>query len=366
MSKSLKPINMRKKNNYLIWEEIEGQKLIANTIGKKFLSIEKELSKFFKDYEKLFFLGCGSSYHVGIIANFLHDFLTDKKSYYVHSSDFMFFTRAYINKKSKNNNIYLLLSRTGHTTETVIASKILKQKGLNSISISSISDGDLIKNSKYPIILNNLKEEGITATKSVVGFTIFILYLMFLITNKLNLLENFIDNNNTFYNSFYEYASIIEKIILKNNFNKFVFLGSGPYYGVAREAELKVKEMSLSNTEAFQTLEYRHGHKSVINSDTLIIFLISNIGTDYELKVAQEFKELGASTLLIGDRISKSKRLGNYGYLIDIDLGVEDTFKTVFYQLFGQLIGYYQAIKKGIDPTNPKNLDYYVTIDLEQ
>ena len=123
--------------------------------------------------------------------------------------------------------------------------------------------------------------------------------------------------------------------------------------------------MSLSNTEAFQTLEYRHGHKSVINSDTLIIFLISNIGIDYELKVAQEFKELGANTLLIGDRISKSKRLGNYDYLIDIDLGVEDTFKTVFYQLFGQLIGYYQAIKKGIDPTKPKNLDYYVTINLE-
>lgn len=365
MSKNLKLVNMTKKSNYLIWEEIEGQKSIANSIFEKFLSIKKELSKFFKDYERLFFIGCGSSYHVSIIGNFLHDFLTDKKSYYVHSSDFMFFTRAYINKKPKNNDIFLLLSRSSHTTETVITSKILKQNGLDSISISSISDGDLIKNSKYPIILNNLKEEAITATKSVVGSTMFILYLTFLLANKFNLSKNFIDNSNTFYSSFYDYASIIEKIILKNNFNKFVFLGSGPYYGVAREAELKVKEMSLSNTEAFQTLEYRHGHKSVINSDTLIIFLISNIGIDYELKVAQEFKELGANTLLIGDRISKSKRLGNYDYLIDIDLGVEDTFKTVFYQLFGQLIGYYQAIKKGIDPTKPKNLDYYVTINLE-
>lgn len=356
---------MSKNNNYLIWKEIEDQKTISNAIVENFLSNQKELSKFYKDYETLFYLGCGSSYHVGIIGNFLHDFLTEKKSYYVHSSDFMFFERAYINKKSKNNDIYLLLSRTGHTTETVIASKILKQKGLNSISISSMSDGGLIKNSKYPIILKNLKEEAVTATKSVVGFTIFVLYLTYLLANKLHLLKNFIGNSNTFYSSFYDYASIIEKIILKNNFKKYVFLGSGPNYGVAREAELKVKEMSLSNTEAFQTLEYRHGHKSVINSDTLIIFLISNICADYELKVAQEFKELGARTLLIGDRISKSRRLGNYDYLIDIDLGVEDTFKTVFYQLFGQLIGYYQAIKKGIDPTNPKNLDYCVTINLE-
>ena len=91
MLKNLKLTNMRKKNNYLIWKEIEDQKSIANTIVEKFLSIEKELRKFFKDYERLFFLGCGSSYHVGIIGNFLHDFLTDKKSYYVHSSDFMFF-----------------------------------------------------------------------------------------------------------------------------------------------------------------------------------------------------------------------------------------------------------------------------------
>ncbi len=356
---------MIKNNNYLVWKEIEDQKTIANAIVENFLSNQKELSKFFQDYKRLFYLGCGSSYHVGIIGNFLHDFLTEKKSYYVHSSDFMFFERAYINEKSKNNDIYLLLSRTGHTTETVIASKILKQKGLNSISISSMSDGGLIKNSKYPIILKNLKEEAITATKSVVGFTVFVLYLTFLLANKLHLLKNFIANSNTFYSSFYDYASIIENIILKNDFNKYVFLGSGPNYGVAREAELKVKEMSISNAVAFQTLEYRHGHKSVINSDTLIIFLISNICADYELKVAQEFKELGARTLLIGDRISKSRRLGNYDYLIDLDLGVEDTFKTVFYQLFGQFIGYYQAIKKGIDPTNPKNLDYCVTINLE-
>ena len=50
-----------------------------------------------------------------------------------------------------------------------------------------------------------------------------------------------------------------------------------------------------------------------------------------------------------------------YDYKIEIDHTIDDVFKVIFYQLFGQLIGFFQARKKGINPTDPKNLDYFVT-----
>lgn len=350
---------MEKIYKYPIWEEIKDQNVVINSTVEKFLSIKKELKKYCEDYEKLFFVGCGSSYHVGIIGSFLHNFLLNKVSYAVSSSDFIIFTKSYVNKKS-NSYKYLLLSRTGHTTETVTASEILKQNHSDFISLTTLADGDLLKNLKYSIILDKLKEESVPATKSVIGFTVFILCLIFLLANKLNFLESLIDNSNIFYGRFYDYVNTIEKIILKNNFKKFVFLGNGPYYGVSREAELKVKEMSLSNTEAFQILEYRHGHKAIINSNTLIIYFISDQGINYELRAAKELKKLGAKTLVIGNCIRKLK--SSYDYLIDVDLEAGDISKVVFYQLFGQLIGYFQAIKKGINPTNPKNLDYFVVL----
>jgi glucosamine--fructose-6-phosphate aminotransferase (isomerizing) len=79
--------------------------------------------------------------------------------------------------------------------------------------------------------------------------------------------------------------------------DRFFFLGSGPQYGLACEAMLKMKEMSLSYSEAFPFMEFRHGPMSMVNDATLIVGLLSDAARDYEVAVLEEMRALGARTL---------------------------------------------------------------------
>jgi glucosamine--fructose-6-phosphate aminotransferase (isomerizing) len=226
----------------------------------------------------------------------------------------------------------------------------------------TFTDCELNKKSDYSIIIEDAKEKSITATTSVTSFTVILLGLIFKLSKKEQMIQKLMIAGKNFYKNFEKYSDYISVMINNENINKFIFLGAGPLYGVAKEAELKVKEMSRSNTEVCQPLEYRHGHKSIINSECMIIFLISNIGFNYELETIKELKKLGGKILVVCDDDKKIILEGLYDYIITTNFSLNELLKPVFYQLFGQLIGYHQAVKKGIDPSNPKNLDYCVTL----
>ena len=68
-------------------------------------------------------------------------------------------------------------------------------------------------------------------------------------------------------------------------FADYVCLGQGALYGLACETALKVTEMSVSYSQSFHTLEFRHGPKSIVAPETLIIFLLSEQGYDAECGV---------------------------------------------------------------------------------
>jgi len=169
-------------------------------------------------------------------------------------------------------------------------------------------------------------------------------------------------NSEIFFKRFDHYSNMINSIIEKQDFNKYIFLGHGPFYGVAREAALKVKEMSITNTEFWQTLEYRHGHNTILDSSSLVVIFLSKNGGSYELKTCRELRKIGAKVLIICDGKVMDVPGEAYDWLIYAGLGLEELLQPVFFQIFGQLIGYHQAIKKNINPSNPRHLEYVVTI----
>ena len=68
---------------------------------------------------------------------------------------------------------------------------------------------------------------------------------------------------------------------------RFFFLGSGPFYGLACEAMLKLKEMSLSYAEPYHFLEFRHGPMSMVDARTLVVGLLSDTGLTEEIRVLE-------------------------------------------------------------------------------
>jgi len=355
-------MNNPKEKKYLIIDEIksQGEKWVSTV--KKFFDEEKILLQNIKKDSTFYFLGCGSSYNNALMAEFAYNKLMNKKSYSINSSEYLFNPEVFFKSKYKNNKIFAI-SRTGETSDTLLALKKLKKLGLFIISLTTFPDSSIAKNSDFLINFEEFKEESITSNRVVSSMALFLLCLFFKLSGKDHVLEKINDYSIKFFKNFDKYCTEVSSIIKGSDFKKFIFLGTGPCYSVAREASLKTREMSISDTEFWPTLEFRQGYMTNVNEKDLAIVYLSKINKDFQFKTCEELKKAGSRILIICDRENLKNYTTLYDFNFDIDLGLEDELLCqVYYQLFGQLIGYYQALKKDIDPSNPKNLDYIVRI----
>ena len=119
--------------------------------------------------------------------------------------------------------------------------------------------------------------------------------------------------------------------------------------------------MTLSWAHCFNTLDFRHGPKAVIDENSLVAIFLTDKAMEYDFQVAKEMKELGAGLLILGDKVPD-----NFYELTEniVDLGdhVSEWIRGILFLPFIQLLSYYKALKKGLDPDNPKNLSYFVEI----
>lgn len=131
------------------------------------------------------------------------------------------------------------------------------------------------------------------------------------------------------------------------------WLGSGPRYGLACEASLKMKEMTLTHSEPFHFLEFRHGPKSMVGATTLVVGLLSDRVRAHEAAVLDEMRGLGARTLSLGEQDAD----------VSFASGLPEAVRNVLYLPALQLLAYHRAIAKGLNPDKPTNLDAVVVLD---
>ncbi len=147
-----------------------------------------------------------------------------------------------------------------------------------------------------------------------------------------------------------------------HRFADYVFLAQGPLFGIASEAMLKVKEMSCSYAQCFHTLEFRHGPKSIVSRETLLVFLLSESGYEAEREVLEEVKGLGGTTLVIANRLdAAARRAADLG--VELNLTVPEYARSAAYTVPGQLLGLATGLQKGFDPDRPRHLSRVVILD---
>lgn len=132
----------------------------------------------------------------------------------------------------------------------------------------------------------------------------------------------------------------------------FVYLGGGVNYGIASEGALKLQEMSLSYSQAFHPMEYRHGPVSLIDGGSLVVLLYGDRTAKAEARLAQELQAKGAR--VIG--------LGGPGDLA-VPVGAPGPAATLAALPALQLLGEKVALSKGIDSEAPRHLTKVVVLD---
>lgn len=147
-----------------------------------------------------------------------------------------------------------------------------------------------------------------------------------------------------------------------HRFDKTIYLGMGALYGLALEACLKLKEMTYTWTEAYGTLEFRHGPKSIVDANTQIVLLLSEQARSYELKVAEEMKQYGATVVIITSQSGEDTAFADLVFEVG-HADASDEARAVLYLPFVQYNGYYTAVTRGLNPDDPRNLTQFVAIE---
>jgi len=145
---------------------------------------------------------------------------------------------------------------------------------------------------------------------------------------------------------------------------KYAFLGSGSYYGLAREAQLKVKEMVLLPADSYVSLDYQHGPMSNVDEHMLVTVMVSDAGKSYDLELAKNMKSLGGKLFVICDEDGRDFA-DCADYLLPLNTGLGDGIRDILYMPALQFMAYYKSLAVGCDPDNPKNLSYHVELTTE-
>jgi glucosamine--fructose-6-phosphate aminotransferase (isomerizing) len=308
----------------------------------------------FRKYDHVFFTGCGSTHYLSIWASRLFQKKLKISSHALPASELWYANSDWTSPYKKP--LLIAVSRSGETTETIRAVEVFKQNGFGDvISVTCYPESNLSKISDLSISTPAGKEKSIAQTRS---FTNMMCAVLFLIDSEVPeiVVENFGNISRKYLDHYQQKAKEIGR---DSSFNRFFFLGDGPLFGLANEAMLKQKEMSLSYAEAYHFMEFRHGPMSMVDPQSVVIGLFSSWAEAFEIAVVSDMKKLNSKTIGVGNLEKSDESLDTYFMLPEL---LPSHWLFPLYLPVLQLIAYERSIAKGLDPDKPNNLSAVIEL----
>lgn len=308
----------------------------------------------------LLFVGCGTSFYLAQSAAASYTRLSGHPSRAIPSSEVFLFASNSIATSEKPPAV--TISRSGTTTETVWAAKFLREQlHLPVIALSCYGDGALARESDWRMIIPEAQEKSVVMTRSFTSQLLGVFLAAAASAKAHGLIEQLGSLPVRGSKLLDRRASTVQSIAEDSGLDHFIFLGQGIFYGAANEAMLKMKEMSLSFSEAYHTMEYRHGPMSIAGTNSLIAVFVSDAGREHETRVLTDMKKLGARTFVLCGKADDKIR-AQADHLIEIGDGLPEEARLLLAMPMIQLLAYYRAVVKKLNPDAPRHLSQVVTL----
>jgi glucosamine--fructose-6-phosphate aminotransferase (isomerizing) len=345
------------------WKEILSQGQVWQTVLQEMSQsacVEEILATRGKGKEWIF-VGCGSSFYIAEAAANSWTLLTGQRARAMPASEVLLFPQLAQFKSGEHQAV--MISRSGKTSETVRAAKMLSHElGVPTIGLTCAKSSELQQKCDSTIVLHTADEKSMVMTRS---FTSMLLSLQFLAgrwagnTQFVHDLQRMAEH---FTPRILSIAEMTEAFVEKHSFEDHVFLGQGPFHGIAKEASLKVMEMSCSYSQFFHALEFRHGPKAIVSPGTCLMFFLSETGREAEKEVLAEMKDLGGVTVAVCNQADDSVKSAS-DLVIEVGFAGDELALLAPYIVPGQLLGFFTGLQKGLDADRPKNLSRVVILD---
>lgn len=311
-------------------------------------------------------IGCGTSWHAGLIGEYLFEDLARIPVEVEYASEF-----RYRNPVISEKDVVIAISQSGETADTLAALEIAKEKGAFLYGIVNSVGSSIARTTHSGSYIHAGPEIGVASTKAFTGqVTLLTLMALYLAHHKGTISEEY------YRKLIVELTLIPEKIKkvlqqddkikyiaaeIKDNQNA-IYLGRGYNFPVALEGALKLKEISYIHAEGYPAAEMKHGPIALIDENMPVIVIATNRSAyDKIVSNIQEVKARKGRVIAIvpeGDEtISKIA-----DYTIEIP-ETEDPLSPLLAVIPLQLLSYYTAVMRGCNVDQPRNLAKSVTVE---
>ena len=319
-----------------------------------------------KTARRVVITACGTAYHAGVVAKYAFEKFARISVEVDVASEF-----RYRNPILNKDDIFIVISQSGETADTLAALRLAKAAGARVIAITNCVGSTVSREADNVIYTWAGPEIAVASTKAYTT-QLMCLYMLALKTGKLR--DTLSDKD--YKNALKELSQIPEKAeeIIKNQteiqkfasmqFNKEKIFYIGRLFDSASslESALKLKEVSYMHCEAFSAGELKHGPIALVDPDTLVVAIATQ--PDLYQKLASNIVEVrsrGAATMVI-----TQDKSGAFDACCDTVINIPETdpaIASILSIIPAQLFAYYCSILKGLDPDKPRNLAKSVTVE---
>lgn len=321
-----------------------------------------------KNFEKIAIIACGTAYHAGLVAKYAFE---EKLRIPVEvdiASEF-----RYRKPIIRDNDLYIIISQSGETADTLAAMRMAKKEGAKILAITNVVGSTVSREADYVMYTWAGPEIAVASTKAYTT-QVLCLYLIMLEFGKVRGSIKELEYGEMVI-ALKELPTKAAEIITEDNIKYIMksahkhctvddtyFLGRNLDYAVALEGSLKLKEISYIHSEAFAAGELKHGPIALIEDNTLVITIATQKRL-FEKTVSniKEVKARGAFVLAIAsEKADMIKDLADEVMLVPETL---DIFMPILSVIPTQLFAYYCSVERGIDVDKPRNLAKSVTVE---
>ena len=325
-----------------------------------------EYEQKFLNTKRIIIIACGTSWHAGLVAEYLFEDLARIPVEVEYASEF-----RYRNPIVYEDDVVIAISQSGETADTLAAIELAKSKGATIIGVCNVVGSSIARATHAGSYTHAGPEIGVASTKAFTA-QVTVLTLMAL---RIAYLKGNISNSR-FHTLISELEAVpekIERVLQTNDKIKYIaeiyknvsnalYLGRGYSFPVALEGALKLKEISYIHAEGYPAAEMKHGPIALIDEE-MPVFVIATKGTSYE-KVVSNIQEVkarkGKIIAIVTEGDTQVKEMADY----TIEIPETDEILVPLVSVVPlQLLSYHIAVMRDCNVDQPRNLAKSVTVE---